>query len=86
MKTVSYGGSPPLATRTGWMAIALLPFVIALSSKANYITALTGVPHEKLQVSSISYYGARTSNRVRDFLVLSSSFEILKSRSSLQIF
>lgn len=51
-KTVSYGGSPPLATRTGWMAVALLPFVVALSSKANCITALTGVPHEKLQVSS----------------------------------
>lgn len=51
-KTVSYGGSPPLATRTGWMAVALLPFVVALSSKQNYITALTGVSHEKLQVRS----------------------------------
>ncbi|KAL5340854.1 ferric reductase like transmembrane component-domain-containing protein [Aspergillus crustosus] len=47
---VSYGGSPPLATRTGWMAVALLPFVLALSTKANLISALTGVPHEKLQV------------------------------------
>ncbi|KAL4877339.1 ferric reductase like transmembrane component-domain-containing protein [Aspergillus karnatakaensis] len=47
---VSYGGSPPLATRTGWMAVALLPFVLALSTKANMISALTGVPHEKLQV------------------------------------
>ncbi|KAL4862822.1 hypothetical protein BDV12DRAFT_206971 [Aspergillus spectabilis] len=47
---VSYGGSPPLATRTGWMAVALLPFVLALSAKANLISALTGVPHEKLQV------------------------------------
>lgn len=26
--TVSYGSSPPIATRTGWMAVALLPFVL----------------------------------------------------------
>jgi ferric-chelate reductase len=24
----SYGGSPPLATRAGWMALGLLPFVL----------------------------------------------------------
>ncbi|RMZ37285.1 ferric-chelate reductase [Aspergillus flavus] len=48
--TVSYGNSPPIATRTGWMALALLPFVLALGTKANLISALTGVPHEKLQV------------------------------------
>ncbi|KAL4932338.1 ferric reductase family protein [Aspergillus undulatus] len=47
---VSYGGSPPLATRAGWMAVALLPFVLVLGSKANVISALTGVPHERLQV------------------------------------
>ncbi|OJJ33220.1 hypothetical protein ASPWEDRAFT_43295 [Aspergillus wentii DTO 134E9] len=47
---VSYGSSPPIATRTGWMALALLPFVMALGAKANLISALTGVPHEKLQV------------------------------------
>ncbi|KAJ5096141.1 hypothetical protein NUU61_005497 [Penicillium alfredii] len=46
----SYGSSPPIATRTGWMALGLLPFVLALSTKANMISALTGVPHEKLQV------------------------------------
>ncbi|KAI2821098.1 hypothetical protein CBS115989_3165 [Aspergillus niger] len=49
-ETVSYGGSPPIATRSGWMALALLPFVLALSAKANLISTLTGVPHEKLQV------------------------------------
>jgi ferric-chelate reductase len=27
-KKLSYGGSPPLATRSGWMAVALLPFVM----------------------------------------------------------
>jgi predicted ferric reductase len=47
---VSYGGSPPLATRTGWMALGLFPFTIILASKANWITIVTGVPHEKLQV------------------------------------
>ncbi|KAI9044276.1 uncharacterized protein KD926_001506 [Aspergillus affinis] len=47
---LSYGSSPPIATRTGWMALALLPFVLALSTKANLISALTGVSHEKLQV------------------------------------
>ncbi|KAJ5675691.1 Riboflavin synthase-like beta-barrel [Penicillium macrosclerotiorum] len=45
-----YGSSPPIATRAGWMALALLPFVLALSVKANMISALTGIPHEKLQV------------------------------------
>ncbi|KAL4803996.1 ferric reductase like transmembrane component-domain-containing protein, partial [Aspergillus unguis] len=48
--TVSYGGSPPIATRAGWMAVAMLPFILVLSTKANLITALTGVPHEKLQI------------------------------------
>lgn len=46
----NYGSSPPLATRTGWMALGLLPFVLGLSAKANMISALTGIPHEKLQV------------------------------------
>ncbi|KAL1958561.1 hypothetical protein VTO42DRAFT_4158 [Malbranchea cinnamomea] len=49
-RTVSFGNSPPIATRTGWMALALLPFVLALAAKANMISALTGVSHEKLQV------------------------------------
>ncbi|EAW13403.1 ferric reductase family protein [Aspergillus clavatus NRRL 1] len=48
--TVSYGNSPPIATRTGWMALALLPFVLALGSKANLVSMLTGVSHEKLQI------------------------------------
>lgn len=39
-----YGSSPPLATRAGWMALGLLPFVLALSAKANLISALTGIP------------------------------------------
>lgn len=27
-KELSYGSSPPIATRTGWMALALLPLVL----------------------------------------------------------
>ncbi|TVY42282.1 Ferric/cupric reductase transmembrane component [Lachnellula occidentalis] len=49
-KKPSYGDSPPIATRSGWMALALLPFVMVLSSKVNWITVLTGISHEKLQV------------------------------------
>ncbi|KAK3935272.1 ferric reductase [Diplogelasinospora grovesii] len=49
-KTISFGNSPPLATRTGWMGLGCLPFVIALSTKANMITALTGISYEKLHV------------------------------------
>ncbi|KAF2453184.1 ferric-chelate reductase [Lineolata rhizophorae] len=47
---INFGNSPPIATRSGWIAVALLPFTLALSAKANLITALTGVSHEKLQV------------------------------------
>ncbi|KAF2641379.1 hypothetical protein P280DRAFT_517583 [Massarina eburnea CBS 473.64] len=45
-----FGGSPPLATRSGWMALACMPFVFATASKTNWITLLTGVSHERLQV------------------------------------
>lgn len=47
---LSFGNSPPIATRTGWMALACLPFIIATSSKSNLITGITGISHEKLQV------------------------------------
>jgi hypothetical protein len=29
---VSYGNSPPIATRAGWMALGLLPFVLYVLS------------------------------------------------------
>ena len=48
--TASFGDSPPLATRTGWMALAATPFLILFASKANMIGTLTGVSHEKLIV------------------------------------
>ena len=43
-------GSPPLATRTGLMAASLTPLLIALSGKANLVTFITGLGHEKLNV------------------------------------
>lgn len=46
----TYGGSPPLATRSGWLALACLPFVFATAGKSNLITLVTGISHEKLQV------------------------------------
>lgn len=27
-RTVSFGGSPPIATRSGWMALACMPFML----------------------------------------------------------
>ncbi|KAI1205202.1 putative FRE ferric reductase-like transmembrane component [Annulohypoxylon truncatum] len=49
-QTLNYGSSPPIATRTGWMALACLPFMIILPTKANMIASLTGVSHERLIV------------------------------------
>ncbi|TGZ76664.1 hypothetical protein EX30DRAFT_399121 [Ascodesmis nigricans] len=43
-------GPPPLAGRSGMMAIAMLPFIIALGMKVNLVSLITGVGHEKLNV------------------------------------
>jgi predicted ferric reductase len=43
-------GSPPLAIRTGLMAAALIPLIIALGGKVNLVTFFTGLGHEKLNV------------------------------------
>ncbi|KAL7925673.1 ferric reductase like transmembrane component domain-containing protein [Trichoderma austrokoningii] len=45
-----YGNSPALATRSGWMGLACMPFIFATASKANWITLFTGVSYERLQV------------------------------------
>lgn len=45
-----YGNSPPIATRAGWLALACVPFIMALSAKANMVSALTGIPPEKLNI------------------------------------
>lgn len=50
-RTLSYGSSPPIATRAGFMSLGLFPFVVLTSSKANWVTLVTGISHEKLQVS-----------------------------------
>ncbi|KAL9610914.1 MAG: hypothetical protein Q9167_004392 [Letrouitia subvulpina] len=43
-------GSPPLAIRAGMLAVAMMPWIVALSMKANLITFLTGIGHERLNV------------------------------------
>ncbi|KIY72794.1 hypothetical protein CYLTODRAFT_449535 [Cylindrobasidium torrendii FP15055 ss-10] len=43
-------GSPPLAMRTGFMALGCFPFIFAFGSKSNLVTFVTGHSHEKLQV------------------------------------
>jgi predicted ferric reductase len=43
-------GSPPIAIRSGLMAFACVPILIALAGKANIITLLTGISHERLNV------------------------------------
>lgn len=48
-KSIAFG-SPPLAVRSGMMAVALLPWIVALSMKANLITMVTGISHERLNV------------------------------------
>jgi hypothetical protein len=43
-------GAPPLAIRSGMLAVALMPWIVSLSMKANFITLLTGIGHERLNV------------------------------------
>lgn len=43
-------GPPGLAGRAGMIAIATIPFIYALSMKANWISLVTGVGHERLNV------------------------------------
>ncbi|KAI9721255.1 MAG: hypothetical protein M1812_002416 [Candelaria pacifica] len=43
-------GSPPLAVRSGMIAVAMMPWIIGFSMKANFITLITGIGHERLNV------------------------------------
>lgn len=43
-------GSPPVAIRAGMIAVAMVPWIIALAMKANLISILTGLGHERLNV------------------------------------
>jgi hypothetical protein len=47
--SMSYG-SPPLAIRAGMLSVALLPWIVALASKANFISIMTGIGHDRLNV------------------------------------
>ncbi|KAH9894984.1 ferric reductase NAD binding domain-containing protein [Cubamyces lactineus] len=47
---IAMGHSPPIATRSGWISVAILPFLLVFATKVNLIGILTGVSHEKLQV------------------------------------
>lgn len=48
-QSIGYG-SPPLAIRSGMIAVAMMPWIVALSMKANFISMLTGIGHERLNV------------------------------------
>jgi predicted ferric reductase len=43
-------GSPPVAIRAGMLAVAMTPWIVATSMKANLITMMTGISHERLNV------------------------------------
>jgi predicted ferric reductase len=43
-------GSPPMAIRAGMLSVALLPWVVALAARANFISVMTGIGHDRLNV------------------------------------
>jgi len=43
-------GSPPVAIRSGMLAISLVPWIIAMAMKANVVSLITGIGHERLNV------------------------------------
>lgn len=43
-------GSPPVAIRAGMLSVAMMPWLVALGMKANIVTLLTGIGHERLNV------------------------------------
>ncbi|KAI9818730.1 MAG: hypothetical protein M1826_001318 [Phylliscum demangeonii] len=43
-------GSPPVAIRAGMIAVAMVPWIVAMSMKANVVSLLTGIGHERLNV------------------------------------
>lgn len=48
-QSIQYG-SPPLAIRAGMIAVALMPWIVGLGMKANMISMITGIGHERLNV------------------------------------
>ncbi|KAJ7440264.1 hypothetical protein FB451DRAFT_1443575 [Mycena latifolia] len=47
---MAMGDSPPIATRSAWIALGIMPFMIAFATKVNFIRMLAGTSHGKLQV------------------------------------
>ncbi|KAI0101234.1 ferric reductase like transmembrane component [Daldinia grandis] len=43
-------GSPPVAIRAGMIAVAMTPWIVATSMKANLLTLITGIGPERLNV------------------------------------
>lgn len=43
-------GSPPVAIRSGMLAVSLVPWIVAMAMKANLVSLLTGIGHERLNV------------------------------------
>lgn len=43
-------GAPPVTVRSGMLALSMLPWIIALSMKANLISLITSIAHERLNV------------------------------------
>jgi len=43
-------GSPPIAIRAGMIAVAMMPWIVGLAMKPNFISILTGIGHERLNV------------------------------------
>ncbi|KAI1328147.1 ferric reductase like transmembrane component [Xylariaceae sp. FL0255] len=48
-QSIQYG-SPPVAIRAGMLAVAMTPWIIATSMKANLLTLITGIGPERLNV------------------------------------
>ncbi len=48
-QSIQYG-SPPLAIRAGMIAIAMTPWIVATAMKANLVSIVTGISHERLAV------------------------------------
>ncbi|KIK61838.1 hypothetical protein GYMLUDRAFT_165314 [Collybiopsis luxurians FD-317 M1] len=47
---MNMGHSQPIVTRTGWISMAIMPFMIVFATKVNFVGLLTQTSHEKLQV------------------------------------
>lgn len=48
-QSIQYG-SPPVAIRAGMLAVAMTPWIVATSMKANVLTLITGIGPERLNV------------------------------------